>query len=83
MSNPFVYYRIESLNNLKRDPSCSVKGLDRHADLTLIRRFYARFSSNPVNPDVFDPYVGNPPAVIVLTTEKTIFPCGRIPKRSA
>ena len=65
MSNPFVYYRIESLNNLKRNPSCSVRDLDWHEDLTLIRRFYARFSSNPVNPDEFDPYVGNPLAVVV------------------
>ena len=65
MSNPFVYYRIESLNDLKRDPSCSVRDLDWNADLILIRRFYALFSSNPVNPDEFDPYVGNPLAVIV------------------
>lgn len=65
MSNPFVYYRIESLNHLRHNPSCSVRDLDWHADLALIRRFYARFSSNPVNPDEFDPYVGNPLAVIV------------------
>ena len=65
MSNPFVYYRIESLNDLKHNPSCSVRDLDWYADLTLIRRFYARFNSNPVNPDEFDSYVGNPLAVIV------------------
>ena len=65
MSNPFVYYRIESLNDLKRNPSCSVRNLDWYADLTLIRRFYARFSSNPINPDEFDPYVGNPLAIIL------------------
>ena len=36
MSNPFEYYRIESLNDLKRNPSCSVRNLDWHADLTLM-----------------------------------------------
>ena len=65
MSNPFEYYRIESLNDLKRNPSCSVWNLDWHADLTLIRSFYARFSSNQINPDEFEPYVGNPLAIIL------------------
>ena len=64
MSNPFVYYRIESLNELKRIPFCSVSSLDWYADLALIRRFYARFSNHPVNPDEFGQYVGNPLAVI-------------------
>ena len=64
MSNPFEYYRIESLNDLKRNPSCSVRNLDWHADLTLIRSFYSRFSSNQINPDEFEPYVGNPLAII-------------------
>ena len=65
MSNPFVYYRIESLNNLKRSSHCSVRELDWYADLALIRSFYARFSSNPINLDEFDPYVENPLAIIV------------------
>ena len=65
MSNPFVYYRIESLNNLKRNPSCSIRDLDWYADLTLIRRFYSQFSSNPINPEEFGPCVRNPLAIIL------------------
>ncbi len=63
MSNPFVYYRIESLNNLKRDLSFPVSGLDWHADLTAIRRFYARFN-HPIDPDKFGKEVGNPMAIV-------------------
>ncbi len=63
MSNPFVYYRIESLKDLKRGPCCSVSDLDWHADLTAIRRFYARFDQ-PVDPDEFGDYVGNPLAIV-------------------
>ncbi len=63
MSNPYVYYRIESLKDLKRDLSCSVSDLDWHADLAAIRKFYARFN-HPVNPDEFGEYVGNPLAII-------------------
>ena len=58
-----MYYRIESLNDLKRDLSCSVSDLDWHTDLTAIRKFYARFN-NQVNPDEFGTYVGNPLAII-------------------
>jgi len=63
MSNPFVYYRIDSIGSLKRFTTGSVSGLDWHADLAVIRRFYARFGSQ-INPDELDPYVGNPLAVI-------------------
>ena len=64
MSNPYVYYRIESLNDLKRHPSCPVRSIDWHADLALIRKFYARFNHFPINPDELDPYVGNPLVII-------------------
>ena len=64
MSNPFVYYRIESVNDLKRSAACSVSSLDWHADLALIRRFYARFGNHAVDPDEFDRYVGNPLAIL-------------------
>ena len=65
MSNPFVYYRIESLNDLKRFLSSSVSNLDWHADLPLIQSFYARFGNHQINPDELEPYVGNPLAVII------------------
>ena len=65
MSNPFVYYRIESLNDLKRFLSSSVSNLDWRADLPLIQRFYARFGNHQINPDELEPYVGNPLAVII------------------
>ena len=64
MSNPYVYYRMESPKDLKRNLSLSVSALDWHADLTAIRKFYARFN-NTVNPDEFGEYVGNPLAIIV------------------
>ena len=64
MSNPFVYYRMESVRDLKRDSSCSVSNLDWYKDLALIRRFYARFQNTQINPDEFGQYVGNPLAVI-------------------
>ena len=63
MSNPYVYYRMESPKDLKRDLSFAVSDLDWHADLTAIRKFYARLN-NAVNPDEFDEYVGNPLAII-------------------
>ena len=65
MSNPFVYYRIESLNDLKRLLSSSVSNLDWRADLPLIQSFYARFGNHQINPDELEPYVGNPLAVII------------------
>lgn len=64
MENPFVYYRIESIADLKRNPACTVSELDWYADLALIRKFYARFNQKPVNPDEFDKYVGKPLAII-------------------
>lgn len=63
MDNPFVYYRIEALSALKRGSSCPVSELDWRKDLTMIRRFYARFNS-AVDPDAFDGYVGNPLAIL-------------------
>jgi predicted GNAT family acetyltransferase len=63
MNNPFVYYRIESLNDLKRNVVYSVSDLDWHADLSLIQRFYARFGNKQINPDEFDQYIGNPVAI--------------------
>ena len=65
MSNPFVYYRLGSLKDLKRYSSGFIRNLDWYADLPLIRRFYARFSSDPVNPDEFGPHVGKPLAVVL------------------
>lgn len=63
MSNPFVYYRIESLNDLKRNATHSVSDLDWHKDLSLIQKFYVRFGNNQINPDEFEQYVGNPLAI--------------------
>ena len=65
MSNPFVYYRIESLNDLKRNATHSVSDLDWHKDLSLIQKFYVRFGNNQINPDEFEQYVGNPLAIIM------------------
>ena len=64
MSNPFVYYRLDSIGELKRDASCPVRELDWHKDLAVIQRFYARFTDTPVNPDEFDRTVGKPLAVL-------------------
>ncbi len=50
MSNPFVCYRLDSINELKRNGSCTVRNLDWHKDLDAIRRFYARFTDTPINP---------------------------------
>ena len=63
MSNPYVYYRIDSLSDLNRIPSDFVRNLDWHKDLAMIQRFYARFNST-VNPDDFGLYVGSPLAII-------------------
>ena len=64
MSNPFVYYRLDSIGELKRDASCPVRELDWHKDLAVIQRFYARFTDTPVNPDEFDRAVGSPQAIM-------------------
>ena len=63
MSNPYVYYRIGSLAELRRGRSCSVVRLDWRADLAMIQSFYARFGRT-VRPDEFGPYVGAPLAVV-------------------
>ncbi len=63
MSNPFVYYRIESLKDLKHGQPRVVSSLDWHRDLDAIRRFYARFGRS-VSPDEFGLYVGNPLAIV-------------------
>ena len=63
MSNPYVYYRIASSKDLKRDASYPVSALDWHADLAVIRKFYARFG-HPIDPDALEKYVGNPMAIL-------------------
>lgn len=63
MGNPFVYYRLDSLLDLKRNPTCYASNLDWYADLAMIQRFYARFNQT-VNPDELDQYVGCPLAII-------------------
>ena len=64
MSNPFVYYRLDSLKDLKGDASCAVRDLDWQKDLDAIRRFYARFTDAPFTPDESDRTVGAPLAVM-------------------
>ena len=63
MSNPYAYYRIESLTDLKRGPAFPVSGLDWHGDLAAIRKFYARFDQ-PIDPDELGGEVGNPLAIL-------------------
>ena len=64
MSNPFVYYRLDSIKELKHDAACTVRDLDWHKDLAVIQRFYARFTDAPINPDEFDQTVGSPSAIM-------------------
>ena len=66
MSHPFVYYRLDSINELKHNAllSCTVRDLDWLEDLDTIRRFYAGFTDTPVNPGEFDRTVGSPLAVM-------------------
>ena len=63
MSNPFVYYRLESVRELRCDLSYDVSALDWHADLAVIQRFYARFGQS-INPDEFDAHIGNPLVIL-------------------
>jgi predicted GNAT family acetyltransferase len=63
MGSPYVQYRMDSLSALKRGPSWPVSRLDWHADLAMVRRFYARFGK-AVDPDAFGPHVGKPLAVV-------------------
>ncbi len=62
--NPFVFYRIDSMESLKHEETCAVRDLDWHKDLDVIRRFYARFTDTPIHPDEFDQAVGSPLAVM-------------------
>ena len=65
MSNPFVYYRLDSVKELKRESSCAVRDLDWHQDLEAIQRFYARFTEMPVTPpDESDQTIGVPLAIM-------------------
>ena len=64
MSNPFVYYRLDSIKELKHDAACAVHDLDWHKDLAAIQKFYARFTDTPINPDEFDQTVGSPSAIM-------------------
>ena len=64
MSNPFVYYRLDSIKELKHDAACTVRDLDWHKDLPAIQKFYARFTDTPINPDVFDQTIGSPVAIM-------------------
>ncbi len=63
MSNHFVYYRMDSLSELRDVPALPVSALNRRKDLDPIRRFYARFG-HTVDPDGFGPYVGSPLALL-------------------
>ena len=64
MSNPYVYYRLDSMKELKHDDACDVCELDWHKDLAAIQRFYARFTDTPLDPDELDQTVGNPLAIM-------------------
>lgn len=64
MSNPFVYYRLDSIKELKHGAACTVRDLDWHKDLAVIQKFYARFTDAPINPDEFDQTVGSPSAIM-------------------
>lgn len=65
MPNPFVYYRMRPGAVTKRNPRFPVSGLDWRRDLAAIRRFYARFTDTPIDPDTLDPTVGNPLAILL------------------
>ena len=62
--NPFVYYRLDAISELKNNTSGAVRELDWHRDLPAIQRFYARFTDTPINPDEMDPTVGMPQAIM-------------------
>ena len=64
MSNPFVYYRLDSIKDLKHRTDCIVRDLDWHKDLAVIRKFYARFTDTSNNPDELDQTVGAPLAIM-------------------
>ena len=60
-----VYFRIDSLEELKYNTDCAVCDLDWHKDLMIIQKFYSRFTNEAIDPDEFDQSVGNPQAIIV------------------
>lgn len=64
MSNPFVYYRLDSVKDLRRFSTHPVRDLDWHRDLAVIQKFYARFTDVPIDPGEFDPTVGAPLAIM-------------------
>ena len=64
MSNPFVYYRLDSIKDLLYRTNYTVRDLDWHKDLAAIQKFYARFTDVPINPDKLDQTVGAPLAVM-------------------
>lgn len=64
MSNPFVYYRLDSIKDLKHSTVCAVCDLDWHKDLSAIQKFYAGFTDMPINPDKPAQTVGAPLAIM-------------------
>ena len=64
MSNPFVYYRLDSMKDLQHFSDSTVCDLDWHKDLAVIQRFYARFTDVPINPDELDQTAGAPLAIM-------------------
>ena len=64
MSNPFVYYRLDSIKDLLYRTNYTVRDLDWHKYLAAIQKFYARFTDVPINPDKLDQTVGAPLAVM-------------------
>ena len=62
--NPFIYFRLDSAGELKHNVPYAVCDLDWHKDLAVIRRFYARFTETPINPDEFDQTIGAPLAIL-------------------
>lgn len=64
MSNPFVYYRLDSIKDLKHSTVCAVCDLDWHKDLSAIQKFYAGFTDTPINPDELAQTVGAPLAIM-------------------
>ena len=64
MSNPFVYYRLDSMKDLRHFTNGAVRELDWRKDLAVIQKFYARFTDVPVHPDEFDQTAGAPLAIM-------------------
>ena len=64
MANPYVYYRMEPGALPPSDPRYPIRKLDWRRDLPVIRRFYARFTDTPVDPDALGPAVGDPMAIL-------------------